>query len=110
MKTLPIIALGLLLSGCSTSTPRTTSLTADQAGAVAGRLANERAQSLYDCQPFAGDAPARFVAGRWLWRDRRACGLADLEATVELAADGSARSCEVILLDSRGERLLLYRR
>jgi hypothetical protein len=109
MKWVSGIVIGILLAGCSTSTPRTPSLTADRASLVAQRLANEKAQSLYQCQPFADGSPARFVGGRWVWHDRRAYGLYDLEATVELAADGSARSVDVILLDAGVSRPQLYR-
>ena len=104
MKILHLIALGLLLVGCRTSAPRTAPLTADKAAAVARQLANERAHALYDCQPFGDSQPARFVEGFWIWHERRAHGKADLEATVELAADGSPRRVDVILLDSRGIR------
>jgi hypothetical protein len=108
MKSLRVLALGVLLAGCSTSTPRTASLTADRAGVVARGLANAKARSLYDCQPFADGSPARFVGGRWLWHDRRAHGLCDLEASVELAEDGSARRVDVILLDGRESPRGLY--
>jgi hypothetical protein len=104
MKTLHVTALALLLVGCSTSTPRTASLTADRAATIARQLANEKAHALYACQPFGDSQPARFVEGHWVWQERRAHGPADLEATVELAADGSPRRVDVTLLDSRGIR------
>ncbi len=47
----------------------TVGLTADQAGTLARQLANETSQSLYHCQPFRNGQPARFVQGRWLWRE-----------------------------------------
>ena len=104
MKILHVSALVLLLVGCGTSTPHAASLTANRAATVARQLANEKAQALYACQPFKGSQPARFVEGRWVWQDRRAYGPADLEAIVELAADGSPRRVDVTLLDSRGIR------
>lgn len=86
MKTPRIILITLLLVGC-TSTHQTASLTADQAKAVAIRLANEKAASTYHCQPFHNGQPPSFVAGHWVWRQ-----LATIEGTVELAADGSTNS------------------
>lgn len=109
MKSLEVIALGFLLVGCSTTTPHTGSLTGDKAAAIARKLANEKAHALYDCKPFGDARPARFVHGYWIWNERRARGAVDIEATVELAADGSTRSVDVILLDSRNIRPELYR-
>ena len=104
MKSLHVIALGLLLVGCRTSTPHTPSLTADRAGIIARQLANEKAHTLYACRPFGDPQSARFVEGYWVWHERRARGAGDIEATVELGADGSPRRVDVILLDSRGIR------
>jgi hypothetical protein len=84
MKTSRIILFAFLLVGC-TSTHQTASLTADQAKAVAIRLANEKAAATYHSQPFHDGQPAIFVAGHWTWRQ---LGTGDIEATVELAADG----------------------
>jgi hypothetical protein len=88
MKTSRIILFALLLVGC-TSTHQTVSLTADQAKAVAIRLANEKAAVTYHSQPFHDGQPPSFVAGHWVWRH---LGTGDIEATVELAADGSTNS------------------
>ena len=85
MKTSRIILVALLLVGC-TSTHQTAPLTADQAKAVAIRLANEKAAATYHSQPFHDGQPAIFVADHWTWRE---LGIGDIEATVELAADGS---------------------
>ena len=76
-------------------------LTAAQAEALAVRLANERAQALYRCQPFRSGKPADWVQGGWVWRDLRALGTGDLEATVKFAADGTNPEVNIILLDSR---------
>jgi hypothetical protein len=92
------VPLALVLVGCST---RTNSLNADQAKTRARGVANEQACKLYGAQPFWNGAPARFVQGQWVWSDRRGCGSGDLEATVTLAADGSPRSVDVILLNSQ---------
>ena len=88
MKTSRIFFVALLLVGC-TSTHQTASLTADQAKVVAIRLANEKAAVTYHSQPFHDGQPPSFVAGHWTWRQ---LGTGDIEATVELAADGSTNS------------------
>ena len=94
MKTSRIILFALLLVGC-TSTHQTVSLTADQAKAVAIQLANEKAAVTYHSQPFHDGQPPSFVAGHWTWRQ---LGTGDIEATVELAADGSTNSVALIQL------------
>jgi hypothetical protein len=43
---------------------KSTTLTAEQAKTVAMRLANDKASTLYHCQPFRDGQPARFVAGQ----------------------------------------------
>ena len=91
MKTSRIILSALLLVGC-TSTHQTASLTADQAKAVAIHLANEKAAAIYHSQPFHDGQPPSFVAGHWTWRQ---LVTGDLEATVELAADGSTNSVTI---------------
>lgn len=101
MRAPHFILLALVLTGCSgTGTHRASTLTADQARALAKHLANEKALSIYGSQPFWNGAPARLVRGRWVWNDRRACGTCDVEATVSFAADGSSRAVEVVLLDT----------
>jgi hypothetical protein len=90
------------------NTPRSGSLTAEQAKSLAMKLANERALALYDCQPFREGQPARFVADHWLWDALQGYGLGDIHATVELAADGSTNKVVVHLLDNRN--LLLLKR
>jgi len=102
MKARHFLPLALVLAGCSsTGTHRAPTLTADQARTLARQLANEQARSLYGSEPFWNGAPARFVQGRWVWNDRRAYGLCDIQATVSLAVDGSSRSVDVMLLDNR---------
>ena len=91
MKTPRIILFALLLVGC-TSTHQKVSLTADQAKAVAIRLANEKAAATYHSQPFQDGQSPDFVAGHWTWRQ---LGTGDIEATVELAADGSTNSVTI---------------
>lgn len=99
MKTRYLIPLALALLGCSSPKPLLATLTADQAGTLAQQLANEKAQTLFNCQPFREGPPSRFVQGRWVWRDRRGHGFTDIEGTVEFEADEP--NVNVILLDSR---------
>ena len=90
-----------MLAGCSTTAPRPTTLTADQAGALALKLANEKAQALFHCQPFHNGPPARFVQGHWTWHQLQAAGQADIEATVEFEANGAEPKVKVVPLESR---------
>ena len=82
---------------------KSASLTAEQAKTVAMRLANDKASTLYHCQPFRDGQPARFVAGQWVWDDLQGFGHSDVQATVKLAADGSTISVDLQLLDSRNQ-------
>jgi hypothetical protein len=100
MKIASIIIVTLLLVGC-TSTRPSASLTAEQAQAIAMRLANDRADLLYHCRPFHDGQPARFVAGHWLWVERQGFGHSDFQATVELAADDSTHKVDLQLLDNQ---------
>jgi biopolymer transport protein ExbD len=79
----------------------TSALTGAQAEAKAVELANEKAQALYNCQPFQKGRPAELVDGYWVWTAGRPYGAADLEATVKFAADGTNPEVTVNLLDSR---------
>jgi tetratricopeptide (TPR) repeat protein len=79
-------------------------LTGAQAEALAVQLANEKAQALYNCQPFREGTPAELVQGRWVWNDLRGRGSFDVEATVKFAADGTNPEVDVILLDGRPGR------
>jgi hypothetical protein len=97
MKTSLIVVLGFMLIGCESSR-QSASLTADQAKAVAIRLANEKAAATYHSQPFHDGQPPSFVAGHWTWRQ---LGTGDIEATVELAADGSTNSVTINQLVDR---------
>ena len=100
MKIASFVVVMLLLVGC-TSTRPSAALTAEQAKTAAMRLANDQAFTLYHCRPFHDGQPARFVAGQWLWVERQGFGHGDIQATVELAADGSTRKIEVQVLDSQ---------
>jgi hypothetical protein len=83
-------------------------LTAERAKTVAMRLANDKAFTLYHCQPFPDGQPARFVAGQWLWIDLQGFGHGDIQATVQLAADGSTNSVDLKLLDSQNQSRLPF--
>jgi hypothetical protein len=101
MKTSWIIIFAVLLAGCE-SAHQSASLTAEQAKTAAIRLGNDKAFSLYRCQPFRdGGQSAQFVAGHWLWVDWQGFGPNDFQAMVELAADGSTNKVDVQLLDSK---------
>jgi len=106
MKTSHIIVFGLLLAGCA-SVHHAAWLNGEQAGAAAMQLANSKAFTLYHRQPFIDGPAAQRVAGHWFWRVRQGYGQGDIEATVELAMDGSTNSVQLQLFDSR--ELLLYR-
>ena len=97
MKTTVTTFLALLLVGCESSR-QSASLTAEQAKATAIQLANDKAATLYHTQPFQDGQPARFMGGRWVWTDTRGFGHADIQATVELAADGSTNHVDLQLL------------
>jgi hypothetical protein len=96
-----LMPLALALLGCSRATPRTTPLAADQAGALAQQLANEKAQALFHCQPFHDGPPAQFVQRHWTWHRLQAQGQGDIEANVEFEADGAKPKISVVRLESR---------
>jgi hypothetical protein len=100
MKALNIIIFTLVLVGCAR--PRqSASLTPDQAKTVAMRLASDKALTVYRCSPFRDGEPARFAADHWVWIGHQGYGHGDIQATVELAADGSTNSVVLQLLDSQ---------
>ena len=102
MKTRYLIPFVLALLGCSSTAPRATTLTVEQAGALARQLANEKAQAQFNSQPFRDGPPAQFVQGHWAWHDMRGQGSGDLEATVTFASDGANPDVSVTQLDSKG--------
>ena len=99
MKQSLILVLVFILIGCESSR-RGASLTTEQATATAVRLANDKASTLYHHQPFGAGQPAQFVAGHWLWVARQGFGRGDIQATVELATDGSTNNVDLQLFDS----------
>ena len=103
MRVACLIAFAIALGGCAARDGAP--LTAEQAQSVAVHLANSKASTLYHCQPFSSSRPARYTQGHWVWSDRHGYGMGDIEATVELAADGSTNSVDLKLLDSRAEPL-----
>jgi len=80
--------------------PDSFSLAAEEAGAVACRIANERALELYRCKPFTEDFPASREGSSWVWRQRRGQGKGDVEASVRLTGDGLPQDVDVLLLDN----------
>ncbi len=103
MKLGPFIALVFALAGCSIGKQHHAMLTPQQASDLALHLANEKAQSQYQVEPFRAGPAAQFVQGRWVWHQRKGLGQTDMEATVKFAPDGSNPSVSVLLLDSRSE-------
>jgi len=102
MRLLCTIGITLLVAGCTN--PRSSQLTAEQARLTAVHLANSKASELYHCQPFSSNQLARFSEGRWVWSDQQGYGFGDIEATVELAADGTTNRVDLKLLESRATR------
>jgi len=76
-------------------------LSAEEAGALARRLANDQAEGSYGIRPFQRNVPARWIAGHWAWRGRQGYGRSDLEAHVRFSANGGAPQANIILLDSQ---------
>lgn len=103
------IIFALLLAGCKCSQPGASlrpaqprphvSLTSAQATALAIELANDKADDLFHHRPFEDGQPAQLVTGKWVWTDGCGVALADYEASVTLAADGSTNSVDVWLLE-----------
>jgi hypothetical protein len=100
MKISRIVIFSLFLVGC-VGTRRGASLTAEQAEPIAIRLANEKAFTIYHCKPFRDGQPAQFVSGHWLWVQLQGFGHDDIEAIVELSADGSTNNVDFQLLVNR---------
>ena len=92
-----ILFLALFLVGC-TSSRQHALLTSEQATRLAIQLANEKATLTYHRSPFYGSQPASFVDGHWFWRQ---LSPGDIEATVELAADGSTNRVLLNLLSMK---------
>ena len=105
MKQFCSTILVFFVVGC-TSTQPTISLTKEQAKTIAMQLANDKADLLYHCRPFQNGEPAQLVAGHWIWIGRQGIGNDDIDARVELAADGSTNNvdCKVLvnILVNRG--------
>jgi hypothetical protein len=94
-----------ILAGCSTGMRQGTKLTADQADALALQLANKKALTIYNCQPFQNARTARFAQGHWEWSQRQGFGHCDLEVAVKLAPDGSTNAVDVKLLDNQNRAI-----
>jgi len=100
MKTRHLVTLLIMVAGCGPTATRTGQLTADAAGSLAQRLANGKAQALYNCQPFRKTSPAQFLEGHWRWHQSSGLGLGDVEAAVEFGPDGAKPTVTVTRLDS----------
>ena len=100
MKTSLVVVLAFILVGCESSR-QSASLTTQQATTTAMRLANDKASTLYQHQPFVAGQSAQFVAGHWLWVARQGFGRGDIQATVEVAMDGSTNHVDLQMFDSQ---------
>jgi len=100
MKISVISVFAFLLVGCESSR-QNASLTSEQAKTVAIQLANQKADTLYHCRPFQDGQPASFTQGHWIWTDTRGYGRGDIQATVELAANGSTNNVDIELFDNQ---------
>jgi hypothetical protein len=88
-----------VLAGCETSHTGT-QLTAGQAGALAVRLANDKADALFHHRPCMDNQRPTFESGHWVWSESCGFGLLDYQARVELAADGSTNNVDLKVLDN----------
>ena len=100
---LPQLALlTVCLLGCRpTPSQSVAALDSKRASVLARQLANQKAQAVYQVQPFTSSQPAQLVGDLWHWREMRAYGHADLEANVSFALDGSSPSVQVFLLNTQ---------
>lgn len=101
VKVLIVDSNSAVMPSVTTKTPQSTPLTPNEAGALARKMANEKAQALCGAWPFWDSTPAHFDRNQWYWSDYRACGYGDMQASVRLAADGSPLSVNVMFLISR---------
>lgn len=92
---------GLYGTNWTVSSRQSAPLTPEQAKIMATQLANEKAGAIYHSQPFQDGKPPSFIQGHWIWRDTRGYGRGDIQATVELAADGSTNHVDLQLLVSQ---------
>ena len=90
----------LAVIGCGEKQP-SSALSLGQATDLALKLANDEAEAQYKCRPFTNGPPAQLVEGRWIWQDRQAQGLGDVEASVRFESNGVAPNVRVLFLDSR---------
>src|SRR5437016_2215975 len=98
MKTSLLAVFVLLFAGYESS-KTTATVSAEQAGRISVQLANDKADALYHHRPFKESQPARFEAGRWIWKDSHGVGMLDFQAIVELAANGSTNGVDIRVLD-----------
>jgi hypothetical protein len=99
MKISALIIFALLLVGCKSPQSKP-ALTSNQATALAVRLANDKANTVFHHRPFQDGQPAELVMGKWVWTDDSGVALLDYQACVKLSADGSTNSVDVQLLDN----------
>lgn len=97
MKISPSVLCVLLAAGCATSKHRPV-LSPELAKTICWQLANVKSENLYHCHPFLDDRPAQFVGDHWVWSDLKGAGQGDIQATVELAPDGTTNRVDIKML------------
>ena len=100
MKPRLFLLVLVALLGCHSTPPRSAALSASEAGSRAQRLANEKCQAVYTCQPFHDAKAGRLVANSWVWHTVQGKGTADYEANVKFALDGTNPEVSVTQLYS----------
>ncbi len=75
-------------------------LTEEEARRIAIQLANAKAFAVYRCDPFGNGRPARFELGHWVWIGLQGYGTGDIQATVELAPNGSTNAVNLEFLNN----------
>jgi hypothetical protein len=92
---------------CCVHAQQAPQLTAQQAKTIALQLSNDKAFALFNRRPFRDGQPVTFVAGHWVWRGLAGVGCYDLEAAVDLAANGSTNQVHLIPWYNMGTLSLL---
>ncbi len=80
-----------------------TALTTAEATELAEKLANDRAEALYQCRPFFNTSPALPFGTGWSWQVRCGYRLVDFEARVTFDRYGSHPDVSIAVLDSRAQ-------
>lgn len=95
MKTQCIFIIAVILAGCTSGRDRAM-LTHEQAVIISSQLANDKAEELYQQDPFTDCQQAHCVRGRGVWVVQWESVHDDIRATVVLALDGATNRVEII--------------